>query len=629
MGGIAAVFDLECADRAAEGCQRMTLAMSYRGVDGTAVFSSSPEGVALGHCTMFTDEHQRSCPQPWTSINGTLAITLDGYLANILELSRDLAERGHRLRSHGDAEIVLAAYAEWGEECCARFDGEYAFVIWDQSAKRLFAARDHQGMRPLHYHWSGKRLLIASDIAGILANLGKAPTIDRSFLSEIIANEYLSREDTIWSEVKRLTPATALSLTGRQLRQQTHWSVPLGTSIRHRTLNDYADHYIEVLTRCVERASRTDRPLACEVSGGLDSTSIFAIADKLAGDGHLQAPALRGYSFLAEPGSRADEIAYARCLASKLGRTIEEVPMFVPPTNWFKEQSRADLDFPTYCNTAILVELGKRLVTDGSRVALNGQGGDIWLFGSPLAYHEMLRDGQWSRMARMLHRNAKRHGLFTTARQLLHFGLRPFAPGLYDLARRKRNLASTGEYPWIAEPWRTALLERITASRMNHPQRPYDYYKQLKLEMAFLPRFFEIFSRQSARIGFEPRSPMLSKEFIGFCAATPEYTRQDGSFGKALHRHAMQGILPEEVRLRTDFAEFSQVYEGHSDWFLENQGFHDNNVVNDLVERVPALALAKHFCSAAIDDRNGWHLWGVTGLKILASQFSGPTTKGE
>lgn len=628
MSGIAAIFDLEHATDTDRHCQLALETMAYRGPDGLKVWQAGNGMIALGHCAMFTDAGQRETPQPHLSPDGTLAITMDGYLANNEELARDLRQRGHVLRGTSDAEIALSAYRQWGETCCSRFDGEYAFVLWDSVNQRLLAARDHQGMRPLHYHWSGTRLIIASDIAGVLANLAGNLALDRSFLTEIIANQYLSRGDTIWQGVKRLPPATVMTFAGRDLRRQTHWSAPLGVTIRHKTTSDYVEHYLEVFKRCIERASRSDRPLACEVSGGLDSTGVFALADRLSREGNLRAPDLKGYSFLAEAGSRADEIAYARSVAGHLGRSIEEVPMFIPPTSWFEEQSRRDRDFPTYCNTAILITLGEKMVTDGSRIALNGQGGDIWLFGSPFAYHEMLRHGEPRRLVTTLRHGIKKSGFAAAARQALHFGLRPFAPGLYDRLRLRREAKSADKYDWIAQPWRSELIDRMAAAKATHRGRPYDYYKQSKLEMGFLSRFFEIFTRQSARIGFEPRSPMLSKEFIGFCAATPEYTRHDGHYGKALHREAMSGLLPEDVRLRTDFAEFSQVYDRHADWTVECLENQQQDNIMELLERPDALALAKGFCTAPIDARNAWELWGITGSLILSNELFGPGSKG-
>ena len=129
---------------------------------------------------------------------------MDGYLTNWEELRRDLTERGARLRNRSDAELVLRAYEQWGEDCAARIEGEFAFVIADRRKHRIYAARDHQGLRPLFYYQDGETLLVASDMRAIIAALDAYPEPDWDYLSNIVMQPLWLREQTVWAGLLRL-----------------------------------------------------------------------------------------------------------------------------------------------------------------------------------------------------------------------------------------------------------------------------------------------------------------------------------------------------------------------------------------------------------------------------------------
>lgn len=166
----------------------MTAAMADRAVDGTG--SWAQDRFALGACILHTTAESLEAGQPHTSEDAMLALVMDGYLTNYEELRRDLAERGARLRNRSDAELVLRAYEQWGEDCAERIEGEFAFVIADRRQQRLYAARDHQGLRPLFYYRDGDTLLVASDIRAIIAGLDAYPEPDWDYLANIAMRQF-------------------------------------------------------------------------------------------------------------------------------------------------------------------------------------------------------------------------------------------------------------------------------------------------------------------------------------------------------------------------------------------------------------------------------------------------------
>ena len=612
LSGIAAVIRVDGQTVDLPVISAMTAAMNYRGPDGIAHWTSG--SVGLGHCTMHTTKESLDSRQPLVSENGALVLVMDGYLTNCEELRRDLHGRGVRLRDHSDAQLILRAYETWGEECPRHIDGEYAFVIWNGRKREAFCAVDHKMLRQLFYYWDGKVLLVASDVAGVLAALPQCPQLNRGFLAEVMANEWLTRDETAWTGIKRLVPAHWLRLRSTSLETREYWTLPSETRIRYSSDGEYFEHYRELFAGCVRSASRTHLPLAIDASGGLDSSAVLAMAVHLKKDGRLLAPEIRGYSFIAPKGSAADELEYVRDLASFLGMPITEVPLFTPAMSWFARQTSKDRDLAPYANTAMIVGLGERLRKDGCRVSLNGQGGDHWLTGNRNYYYEAVSEGEFRELLDCLKEDVAAHGVLRSLRMLFRSGVIPavLPDWLYMTLRKLANFESNpvDEKYWLADDLQDELRQRrkLTASKSRRPQL---VYKAAKLNHPFQLRFFETFSRQCARIGYEPRSPMFSRSFIEFFAATPERMRLRGNTDKFIHRRAIGNMLPPAIRDRKTKAEFSCVYERH----IEALG----KLCTIILPREPRGLVCekgiKRFfesCrSASVDEPNFWELWGV------------------
>ncbi len=308
--------------------QRMTGAMAYRGADGLTHWIV--EGAALGHCMFRTTAESLEERQPLADEAGHFHLVMDGWLANPAELRAELEAHGVSLRDKSDAELVLRAWQTWREQCCDHIDGEFAFVIWDSQRRSAFAARDHLGLRPLHWHWDGRRLLIASDINGVMAVGDFEPRLNVSKVAEHVAHNMISLEDTLWQDVMRLPPANAMWVTAYGPRVFRYWLPPLDAPLRYSREEDYVEHYRELLADSVRRASRTHLPLGCEVSGGLDSSAVFAIAHRDLQAGRLPAPSLHGYTYSFPPGGPEDEIEFAEAVGQHLGVNIDRPPLSSP-----------------------------------------------------------------------------------------------------------------------------------------------------------------------------------------------------------------------------------------------------------------------------------------------------------
>ena len=621
MSGIAAIIRFDGGDVERESVEKITEAIAYRGPDG--IQHRRRGSVALGHCMMHTTQESLVDQQPLCNEDESVALVLDGSLSNWEELRKELLSRGARLRTRSDAELVLRAYEAWSDDCPKHIDGEFSFLIWDGRRQEAFCVRDHAGLRPLHYYWNGKRLVIASDIAGVLAGPGVEQRPNRGMIAEYMADDFISQNETIWCGVMRVPPATWIAFGRGGTRTGQYWSPPPEVNIRYKHDEEYFEHYSDLFADCVRRASRTHLPLACEVSGGLDSSAVFAIAHQLRRQGRLPAPLIKGYTLIFEErNTDVDEIAYARAVGEHVGAEIREVPRFFPELSWFQARGLADRDMAPYPNGATGFSLGETAVRDGCRVVLNGHGGDQWLVGSPLYYAEELAAHNWPKLYRIFREDLADVGLQKSASWILRFGFAQFLPHPILILRRKLlsffSPGNSDDAYWLS-PELKRLLKLRRSNIGRHLQssdtflnrRPLfislnDGYNKIALSQA--PRF-------CARSGYEPRSPMYARRFIEFAFGSSERMRSRGGTDKYVHRKAMAGLLPDAVTNRTTKADFKISFthqlDGMSDLLVNSlptsgSGCLDQKGMAQLFETRRA-------------ERNlvnpDWKLWGVFGCE--------------
>ena len=610
MSGIAAIIHFDGQPAAAARISRVTADMAYRGPDGIAHHVAGP--VSLGQCHFHTTAPEAALPLP--NADQSAVLVWDGYLTHPDELHAELLAHGHCPRDRSDAELVLQAWECWGTDCPHHIDGEYAFIVWDSRRRAAFLARDHQGLRPLLYHWDGTTLVAASDIGAVLAGMERQPEPDRSTLAEYMGMRFHSPDRTVWQGVQRVKAASWIMVDGRGQRGETYWSPPRQVTILYRTDADYIAHYRDLLEDCVRRAARSHRPVAIEASGGLDSSAVLALAHRLDQRGALPAPGFRAYTLSAPAGTDADESAYVEALSRHLGVPIAGSPLFLPDDDWFRRETIRTRDLAAYPNMAMTITMEQAMAADGCRVALSGQGGDHWLWGNDFAYLEMIGSGDWVALRRQLALDAASLGRAEALRRMVRFGLVPMLPDwlrrAYRLATgREGNVRAQGYY-WLAPDLRAEMLAKDRDWAQRVLSAYHRHYKQEKWSQPFIQRVTESFTRQKAVNQIEPRNPMFSRAFIEYSARTPEHLRKRGATHKFIHRQAMAGLLPDAIAQRTSKAEFSITSERYRN-LLEHAMTVDIPASGQGLTDPAGLArLWSSFCNAAIDEQSYWELWG-------------------
>ncbi len=621
MTGIAAIFAAGPAVCASQ-LDRMIAALEPRARDGTARWTSGAFG--LGAAMLHTTAESFAAPQPHTNEDASLALVVDGYLTNWEELRRDLTQRGCVLRNASDAELVLRAYEQWGEDCAARIEGEFAFIIADTRAHRLYAARDHQGLRPLYFYQSKDALLIASDIAAIIAALDPIPAPNFDYLANVMVRQYWLREQTAWQGVTRLLGSQTLvaNTPTETPRIRRYYELPVEVTQRYASDGEYVEHYRAMLFDAVRRTSRTHLPLAMAVSGGLDSSALYAIAHKLEIDGKLLAPSLQGYTFHTTEGMGAYELPYARAVAAHIGRSLIEEPLFKPDEAWFRQQAAIDCDVPIPTNGAMSRLLEHRVAADGSRVFIHGTGGDEWLQGSTQYYREFLQEGRLIAFVCALIRDSQSHGWPRMAHHALRIGLSgllpPAARAYAKAQRRARKWAKAERAFWLKPEWRARVAAHEAAYeaslpgnlnawlKINRFSSPYGEFAKTRMQL------------QRAQAGIEARFPMFTRQFVEFSTTTPEYIKRQG-FGhtKVTHRAAMRGILPDEVTDRRSKVHFES--DAIDDQFGEFVAANGTELLAELCNSTDLARFIDVYRNRAIDEEWSWEVWGTYAVAAFLS----------
>ncbi|QFT78285.1 asparagine synthetase B [Erythrobacter sp. THAF29] len=615
MSGIAVIVDFTGKPVSEGEVARVTGAMPSRGPDGVRHWREG--SVALGHCAMHTTPGAADAPQPLASADGRLVLAMDGYIANYEELRRDLLERGAVLRSSSDAELVLAAYETWGEAAPERMGGEYAFALWDAREGRLYAARDHQGLRPLFYHWSGEetggRLVMASDIAGVLAALEGEPEFDEEFLAQMAAHEWFTRDGTLWRGMKRVPPAHWMTFSKGRVREEQHWHLPPPLSIRYRRDEDYIEHHREILDKAVRQSSRAIGPIGFEVSGGLDSSALFAVADRLGLDD------IHGYALAGPKGTKADETEYIRALAEHLGREINLNPLFMPGLEWFLSRARADRDMAYFPNGAMMFGLYSAMARDGARVAINGLGGDEWLGGNPPHYLESLQALDWRQFGRSLAADVKKFGLIRATRFAVRSSVRPLVGRLLlsgQRRRRRRVSSKLEQLPWMTGEARRLLNEGLLRREEAIANSSGNEKAATLLNYPINSILLDHSSRLRSLAGIEGRSPLLSREIIAFSAATTDAIRLRAGFRKYAHRIAMSGDLPPAILERKTKAEFGITFDKAFGGLSEHLRTNPPIALPDAFKPTFETAISAEKNERFVDGRTKWLVWSLINMTV-------------
>jgi asparagine synthase (glutamine-hydrolysing) len=364
-------------------------ALAHRGPDGAGIWSAADGSVVLGHRRLAILDLSATGAQPMVTADQRLAITFNGEIYNHGELRAELAASGARFVGRSDTEVLLAAYAAWGERCVARLRGMFAFAIYDATSRSLFMARDRAGEKPLYWARHRDGLVFASELKALLVDPAFHPRISAQGLGYYLALGYVPAGLCILDGVHKLMPAHYLSwhIGDTAPAITRYWDLPepqLDTKVAAEA--ELVDELDCALTASIREQLVADVPVAVLLSGGVDSSVVTGIAARVS-----SAP-VRTFTIGIPGDPELDESAYARRVARHFATDHVELPLDASSVNLIQTLAR-QYDEPIADSSMIPTYLLARTVSRHCKVVLGGDGGDE-LFGGYRSYQSLLRLAQ-------------------------------------------------------------------------------------------------------------------------------------------------------------------------------------------------------------------------------------------
>lgn len=518
--------------------------------------------------------------QPMSSHDGRYWIVFNGEVYNYIELRRELASKGYRFNTGCDTEVILAAYAEWGADCLRRFNGMWGMAIWDNKERRLFVARDRLGVKPFYIaDGVGRRFAFGSEIKALIAS-GLVPfRPSRMAVAQFVArNGFLSHQEgsTFFEGVRSLPAANYALITAGTSRQRQYWSLAPDSVGRGESRAKVVEQYRDLFTDSVRLRLRADVPVGTCLSGGLDSSSIVAVAGQLMQREHAVSLERLGshqqtFSAVYDTDGPWNERAH---MERVVARTHAAANYIFPSADrlWRDLESlvwHQDEPFPTtsiFAQWCVMSLAHERGVT----VLLDGQGADEVLAGyRPYAVWlgELLRRGRLLQAAREAGEIKSVTGLDPL--KLIGRGVVQQLPAPFLRKVRGRRVdAALGRsclQPDLAAEFGASPLAMGNAyadlSNMNaHLAR--------QLEEDSLPNLLRYEDRNSMAFSIESRVPFLDYRLVEYVFAHATDLRIHRGWTKWIHRAAVMQSLPREVVWRRDKVGFETP---EKQWFRDGR----------------------------------------------------------
>ena len=548
MCGIAGVFNLngEPADPAV--LTNMAEAIRHRGPDGQRLYVDGTLGLAHRHLRII--DLSDAAMQPMANEDGSLQLIFNGEVYNYVELRPQLEARGHRFQSNSDTEVILHAYEEWGTDCLSRFNGMFAFALWDRARRQLFLARDRLGVKPLYYHWENGNFTFASEIKAILT----LPTIKAGphlpAIAEYMNAMYTTGDHTWFQGIKRLLPGHFIVVEPGGLRIEKWWSVPTEEDLAgEHTEQHYIGTTRELLEDSVRLRLRSDVPLGAHLSGGIDSSAVVALLSK-----HLRplGEPVRTFSGAFREGLEYDERRYITLAARRYGTVHREtipsardLPALFDKIVWHMDEPAAGPGILLQWQVCALSQASGVTVVNG------GQGGDeAWAgyFGYIPAYLRTLMRQARGNPLRLVDLAGSSSALLRH-RSTRHAMLRALRSG-----RRARLRADTTQGDWAGERFADAQLEHTCARETDGEaggMTPLTAATSWDMRW-YLPALLHVEDRASMAFSLESRAPLLDYRVIEHAASVPSALKMKGLVTKHILREAVRDLLPPAIYKRTD-----------------------------------------------------------------------------
>jgi asparagine synthase (glutamine-hydrolysing) len=550
MCGICGIFDLNGNPINGTVLDRMTDVIRHRGPDGDGRFVDREIG--LGHRRLSIIDLGGGA-QPIGNEDGKLQIVFNGEIYNFVELRVELEAAGHRFKTKSDTEVIVHAYEQWGADCVKRFNGMFAFALWDGSKRELFMARDHLGIKPLYHVTIGSKLVFGSEIKSLLLHPGCPREVDTESLAELFTFRYVPSPKTLFKGISKLPPGYSMLCRRGDVKISRFWNwIPkIRESVREPEL---IEEYQSLLQDAVKLQMRSDVPVGLFLSSGVDSGVLLALMREHA------AGKVQTFTIGFEGGESTNEIEDAAATAKQYG--AEHDSMMVTHRDYLDYFARYmnDMEEPVGHEASPAFYFVSKITSHCVKVALTGQGADE----------------PWAGYGRYV--GIKYSSLYGKLPGFVTRGVGPMLakmPGRME--RLKRGLISLGEpdvltrltkvYSFFSADMKQAMFKgNIAIGSENEAYRTKEAIRHLQEDVKHLDPLSQMLyvdtranlpddllmvgDKTAMANSIEVRVPLLDVRMVEFIESLPPQYKLRGLTGKYLHKKALLKWLPREVVYR-------------------------------------------------------------------------------
>lgn len=567
MCGVAGIVHFSTQRVDAKLLEAMTQSLAHRGPDGEGYVllthnmvgkpipvigrlsdsvRATPPGYAigLGHRRLAILDRSPLGHQPMGCEQGEIWITYNGEVYNYIEIREELQRLGWCFRSMTDTEVVLRAYQQWGIECLSRFNGMFAFAIWDGLRNRLFCARDRLGIKPFYYRETSDGIIFGSEIKALLQDPGQARSPNRRAAHAFLVLGLQDHSDeTFFAGIHQLRPGHALVLEEGQLQVHRWWDLP---SSEYGEVDD--GFAVESLRGLFEDAVRlhlrSDVPVGSCLSGGLDSSAIVCAMRRV-----LPGQQIKTVSSCFDD-AKYDERPYSQAVVRE--SHVQSVEVFpdarqlfedLPRVLWFQDEPFSGASY--LAQWAVMRAASEQ----GLKVLLDGQGGDELLCGYPGYWGSFIGDLLCSgSLAGGLHALSACYRRQSRLDPMVVSNIaRAMLPG--RLVSQSRSWIK-GNATWI-NPEFISCYSVDTTYEKKYPTA-LENHVAAYLQTHSLPALLHHEDRNSMAFSIEARLPFLDARLVDCLWRWPAKLKLRDGISKYVMREAMKGLIPEKVRTRRD-----------------------------------------------------------------------------
>jgi asparagine synthase (glutamine-hydrolysing) len=643
MCGVAGIIDFQGGKNNTQSLASMLGSISYRGPDESGIWHSDYATIGNVRLSILDPSNGQ---QPMCDASGRFWITHNGEVFNFQELRTDLKKMGCRFRTNTDTEVIVNSYASYGRKCLEKFNGQFAFAIWDTHEKELFIARDRVGIRPLFYNLTNQVFSFASEIKALFQQKDITTEIDPESLAQIYTFWSTLTPCTVFKNISELSPGHFLFYNRKGLHIEKYWSLDLGKKHSGISFEDANLRFDELFSNATRLRLKADVEVAAFLSGGIDSSATVSYIKQIE-------PGILNTFSIGFSEKEFDESLYqdgaVRFFETNhkaITCSAADIAEIFPRVVWQAETAM------TRTAPAPMMILSKLVRDNGIKVVITGEGSDEILAGYDIFREAKIRRF-WASQPDSVFRPLLLHKIYP---DIPH--LKKASPGMLRMFFGFRLNDTQNPFYSHLVRWNNSMhIKKHFSPEIRQVLNGYSPLDELE---QLLPAEFSdwdhlaqaqwiettvfmsgyLLSTQGDRMGMsnsiEGRYPFLDYRLVEFCAGLPAEFKLKGLNEKYLLKHLTKGKIPENIRTRPKQpyrAPIKSVFLGPgrpeyvkemlSDSFTKKAGIFDHSVLSETLSRIDRTGVASEVDQMLITAVISTHLLYNQYIENNNTEFSG------